>query len=129
MNLSLEHYWAEDMPKDAQKWALALCKSNMEEMYNRAKYNGGWNSEIKLEELAAPEARFLVAYQKVLSLSLTRIASNPNALTCAECMRLYWSQLTLNMNKGFTLNMSKGLFSKILQLAVALTLACCIAGE
>ncbi|BDA45682.1 N-alpha-acetyltransferase 40 [Coccomyxa sp. Obi] len=65
LSLILEHYWAEDMPQATQEWALALCKSNMEEMYNRAKYNGGWNSEIKLEELAAPEARFLVAYQKV----------------------------------------------------------------
>ncbi len=89
LNLSLEHYWAEDMPQDTQKWALALCKSNMEEMYNRAKYNGGWNSEVKLEELAAPEARFLVAYQKVLCPSMTLVAANINAFTCAVSMRLY----------------------------------------
>ncbi len=89
--MSLEYYWAEDMPQDTQEWALALCKSNMEEMYNRAMYNGGWNNEIKLEELAAPAARFLVAYQKVLSLSVTLVTSNTNASTCAVCMQSYWS--------------------------------------
>lgn len=74
LNISLEHYWAQDLPRDILKWALALCKSNMEEMYNIATYNGGWNSEIKLEELTAPEARFLVAYQKMYGEQLLPMA-------------------------------------------------------
>lgn len=63
LDLSLEYFWADNAPKEFQGWAFNLCKANMEDIYNTA---WGWSDDTKREELAAPEARFLVAYQKVL---------------------------------------------------------------
>ncbi len=44
-----------------QQWAFALCKANMEAIYDTS---WGWSDADKREELATPEARFLVAYDK-----------------------------------------------------------------
>lgn len=64
LDLCLEYYWADNLPQDVQDWAFALCKTNMEDIYNTA---WGWKDDTKREELAASEARFLVAYDQVLS--------------------------------------------------------------
>lgn len=62
LDLDFQYYLADSLPQNVQDWAFALCKSNMEAIYNTS---WGWSDTDKREELTAPEARFLVAYDKV----------------------------------------------------------------
>lgn len=62
LELDLQFQKAEKLPENVLDWAFALCKSNMEEIYNGA---WGWNDDTKREELSASEARLLIAYTKV----------------------------------------------------------------
>lgn len=61
LDLALRFYWAEDLPQSVQDWAFSLCKANMEAIYNTS---WGWSDKDKREELTAPAARFLVAFDK-----------------------------------------------------------------
>lgn len=62
LELELQFQKAEMLPENVLDWAFNLCKSNMEEFYNAS---WGWKDDTKQDELAAPEARFLLAYTKV----------------------------------------------------------------
>lgn len=62
LDLDLHFHKAAELPQNVLDWAFTLCKSNMEAFYNGA---WGWNDATKKEELAASEARFLLAYKKV----------------------------------------------------------------
>jgi hypothetical protein len=59
--VGLRFFWAQELPEAVQQWAFALCKANMEAIYDTS---WGWSDADKREELATPEARFLVAYDK-----------------------------------------------------------------
>ena len=50
------------LPAGAAPWAFALCKANMQALYDTA---WGWNDETKRAELAADEARYIIVYTQV----------------------------------------------------------------
>lgn len=65
LDLDLRYYFSRDLPQNVQDWAFSLCKANMEAIYNTS---WGWSDTDKRQELTAPEARFLVAYDKVFNI-------------------------------------------------------------
>ena len=50
------------LPAGVAAWAFALCKVNMQALYDTA---WGWNDETKRAELAADEARYIIVYTQV----------------------------------------------------------------
>ena len=50
------------LPPGVAPWAFALCKANMQALYDTA---WGWNDETKRAEMTADEARYIVVYTQV----------------------------------------------------------------
>ena len=53
---------AAALPPGIADWAFALCKANMQALYDTA---WGWDDAEKRAELAAAEARYIVVYTLV----------------------------------------------------------------
>jgi hypothetical protein len=57
---------AAALPPAVADWAFALCKANMQALYDTA---WGWDDAKKRAELAAAEARYIVVYTMVRCLA------------------------------------------------------------
>lgn len=57
---------AAALPPRVADWAFALCKANMQALYDTA---WGWDDAEKRAELAAAEARYIVVYTLVRCLA------------------------------------------------------------
>ncbi len=79
-----------------QAWAFSLCKANMEAIYNTS---WGWSDKDKREELTAPEARFLVAFDKARGPArcpaLLRASTQPQETVIPGAPRGLWAGLSI----------------------------------
>eukprot|EP01125_Pyxidicula_operculata_P014684 TRINITY_DN4918_c0_g1_i2.p1 TRINITY_DN4918_c0_g1~~TRINITY_DN4918_c0_g1_i2.p1 ORF type:complete len:250 (+),score=29.12 TRINITY_DN4918_c0_g1_i2:100-849(+) len=61
LDLVIEYYTIDNLPKDVFNWAFELTKTNMEEIYNQA---WGWKDGVKKSELRDSKALYLVAKER-----------------------------------------------------------------
>ena len=73
LELELRFHWGQDLPSTELQWAFALCKANMETIYETS---WGWSDADKREELTALKARFLIAFDQ---------ARQPACKCCMRC--------------------------------------------
>ncbi|KAL0144217.1 N-alpha-acetyltransferase 40-like protein [Mucor lusitanicus] len=66
LDLVIDYYSVDDLPRELHEWAFQLVKTNLQDMYEKSK--DGWNEEEKRKEMLAPQARYLIA----------RSATDPN---------------------------------------------------
>ncbi|CAO3652598.1 unnamed protein product [Mucor fragilis] len=59
LDLVIDYYSVDDLPRELYEWTFQLVKTNLQDMYEKSK--DGWNEKEKRKEMLVPQARYLIA--------------------------------------------------------------------